>query len=45
MALEIQRLYISQGRYGALVDVKTESKPRNRVALEISVDEGEVATI
>ena len=45
LALEIQRQYISQGRYGALVDVKTESKPRNRVALEISVEEGEVATI
>ena len=45
LALEIQRQYISQGRYGALVDVKTESKPRNRVALEISIEEGEVATI
>ena len=45
LALEIQRQYISQGRYGALVDVKTESKPRNRIALEISIEEGEVATI
>ena len=45
LALEIQRQYISQGRYGALVDVKTESKPRNRVDLEISIEEGEVATI
>jgi outer membrane protein insertion porin family len=43
LALEIQRQYISQGRYGANVDVSTESKPRNRVALEI--DEGEVAVI
>ena len=45
LALEIQRQYISQGRYGALVDVKTEPKPRNRVALEINIEEGEVATI
>ena len=45
LALEIQRQYISQGRYGANVDVSTESKPRNRVALEIEIDEGEVAVI
>ena len=45
LALEIQRQYISQGRYGALVDVKTSPKPRNRVALDIEIEEGEVATI
>ena len=45
LALEIQRQYISQGRYGALVDVKTDSKPRNRVSLNITIEEGEVATI
>ena len=45
LAMEIQRQYISQGRYGALVDVKTQSKPRNRVALTIEIEEGEVALI
>ena len=45
LAQEIQRQYVSQGRYGALVEVDTESKPRNRVALNIDIDEGEVAVI
>ena len=45
LALEIQRQYIAQGRYGALVDVKANPKPRNRVELEIKIEEGEVATI
>ena len=45
LALEIQRQYISQGRYGALVDVETEAKPRNRVELKIEIEEGEVAKI
>ena len=45
LALEIQRQYTSQGRYGALVDVKANPKPRNRVELEIEIEEGEVATI
>ncbi|SVC43862.1 uncharacterized protein METZ01_LOCUS296716, partial [marine metagenome] len=45
LALEIQRQYIAQGRYGALVQVKTESKPRNRVELRIEIEEGEVAVI
>ena len=45
LALEIHRQYISQGRYGAQVDVKTNPQPRNRVELEIVIEEGEVATI
>ena len=45
LAQEIQRQYVSQGRYGALVEVETESKPRNRVALNIEIEEGEVAVI
>ena len=45
LALEIQRQYISQGRYGALVEVNTNTKPRNRIELEIDIEEGEVATI
>jgi outer membrane protein insertion porin family len=45
LAQEIQRQYVSQGRYGALVEVETESKPRNRIALNIEIEEGEVAVI
>ncbi len=45
LALEIQRQYVAQGRYGAKVDVSTESEPRNRVSLDIEIDEGEVAEI
>ena len=45
LALEIQRQYVAQGRYGAKVDVSTENEPRNRVSLEIEIDEGEVAEI
>ena len=45
LSLEIQRQYVSQGRYGAKVEVKTENEARNRVALDIEIDEGEVAQI
>ena len=40
LALEIQRQYVAQGRYGAKVDVSTEPEPRNRVSLDIEIDEG-----
>ena len=45
LALEIQRQYVAQGRYGAKVEVSTEPEPRNRVSLDIEIDEGEVAAI
>ena len=45
LALEIQRQYVSQGRYGAKVDVSSKDEPRNRVSLDIEIDEGEVAEI
>tara|TARA_Y100000768_G_scaffold347811_1_gene296339 strand:+ start:14357 stop:16762 length:2406 start_codon:yes stop_codon:yes gene_type:complete len=45
LALEIQRQYVSQGRYGAKVDVSTKDELRNRVSLFIEIDEGEVAVI
>ena len=45
LALEIQRQYVSQGRYGAKVDVTSKDEPRNRVSLDIEIDEGEVAEI
>ena len=45
LALEIQRQYVAQGRYGAKAEVSTEPEPRNRVSLDIEIDEGEVAAI
>ena len=45
LALEIQRQYVSQGRYGAKVEVTSEDELRNRVSLNIEIDEGEVAEI
>lgn len=45
MAQELQRQYVSQGRYGAKVDTSVEPLPRNRVAINIEIDEGDVAKI
>ena len=45
MAQELQRQYVSQGRYGALVTTNVEVLPRNRVAINIDIDEGSVAKI
>ena len=35
----------AQGRYGALVETEVEQLPRNRVAVNITIDEGDVAKI
>lgn len=43
--LELQRQYVSQGRYDASIVAEVEALPRNRVALHIDVDEGSVAKI
>ena len=45
IAGELERQYVSQGRYGA--DIKTESVPlpRNRVALKIEIYEGKAARV
>nr|WP_067292937.1 outer membrane protein assembly factor BamA [Marinobacterium profundum] len=43
--LDLQRLYVAQGRYGAAVSAEVESLSGNRVALNIDIREGEVATI
>ena len=43
--LELQRQYVSQGRYDAQIVAEIESLPRNRVAVHIDVDEGTVAKI
>jgi outer membrane protein insertion porin family len=45
MTQELQRQYVSQGRYGATVTNNVENLPRNRVALNIDIDEGAVAKI
>ena len=45
MSRELERQYISQGRYGAKVVVDTEQLPKNRIAINITVDEGDVAKI
>lgn len=41
----LQREYLSQGHYGASITPKIEQLPRNRVSVEILVDEGKKATI
>ena len=45
MVQELQRQYVSQGRYGALVKTEVKPLPRNRVAVNIDIDEGDVAKI
>ncbi len=42
---ELQRQYLAQGRYDATIDVQQIAKPRNRVAIEINVNEGDTARI
>lgn len=41
----LEREYISQGRYGASVDIEVEDLPRNQVKVLITIDEGETARI
>ena len=45
MAQELQRQYVAQGRYGAVVTTSVEELPRNRVVVNIDIDEGSVAKI
>ena len=45
MTQELQRQYVSQGRYGALVKTDVKTLPRNRVSVNIDIDEGDVAKI
>ncbi len=45
MQLELKRQYVSQGRYGIRIDTNIEEQPRNRVAIDIQVEEGSVAKI
>ncbi|RLT92660.1 outer membrane protein assembly factor BamA [Ketobacter sp.] len=45
LKVELERQYIAQGRYGARVDPVVKPLPRNRVAIHITIKEGDVATI
>ncbi|MEM9622663.1 MAG: POTRA domain-containing protein, partial [Pseudomonadota bacterium] len=40
VGLELERQYVSQGRYGATLDTEIEELPRNRVAIKIVIEEG-----
>ncbi|MDH5737714.1 MAG: outer membrane protein assembly factor BamA [Gammaproteobacteria bacterium] len=42
---DLERQYVSQGRYGARIESTVEKLPRNKVAIKIDVTEGEVARI
>ncbi|BBB28536.1 outer membrane protein assembly factor BamA [Neptunomonas japonica] len=43
--LDLLRLYVGQGRYGAAIDTEVEPLSGNRVALNIDIKEGSVASI
>lgn len=45
LELEILRSYVAQGRYSATVEAEVKELPRNRVAITLNIDEGEVASI
>ena len=45
LSSELERQYVSQGKYGASVEVLSDSLPRNRVKLSVEIDEGETAEL
>ncbi len=45
MSQELRRQYVSQGRYDADVVGEVTELPRNRVAINLTIDEGSVAAI
>ncbi|MFT6267106.1 MAG: outer membrane protein insertion porin family [Oleiphilaceae bacterium] len=45
LELEILRSYVTQGRYSASVKAEVIKLPRNRVSINLKIDEGEVASI
>jgi outer membrane protein insertion porin family len=45
VGLELERQYVSQGRYGAAIETNVEDLPRNRVAISIEVEEGKTSGI
>ncbi|MFT5208782.1 MAG: outer membrane protein insertion porin family [Flavobacterium sp.] len=42
---DLERQYVSQGRYGARIRTELEDLPRNRVGIKILIKEGDVAGI
>ncbi|MEM7000574.1 MAG: outer membrane protein assembly factor BamA [Pseudomonadota bacterium] len=40
VGLELERQYVSQGRYGASIETNIEDLPRNRVDIKIDIEEG-----
>ena len=45
VGLELERQYVSQGRYGASIETNIEELPRNRVAIGIDIEEGKTSGI
>ncbi len=45
VGLELERSYVAQGRYGAIIETNVEDLPRNRVAITINVEEGKTSGI
>jgi len=45
MGLELERQYVSQGRYGAAIETEIEELPRNRVNIKIDIEEGKSSGI
>tara|TARA_A100001037_G_scaffold88314_1_gene80029 strand:- start:4838 stop:7165 length:2328 start_codon:yes stop_codon:yes gene_type:complete len=45
VGIELERSYVSQGRYGASIETDVEQLPRNRVAIKIDVEEGKTSGI
>lgn len=45
ISLELERQYVAQGRYDSGIETIVTPLPRNRVAIEIQVEEGSVASI
>jgi outer membrane protein insertion porin family len=45
LTLELERVYFSQGKYGVKIDTEITSLDQNRVDIDITISEGEVALI
>ena len=45
MDLELERQYVSQGRYNATIDTTVDELPRNRVSIKIDIVEGDSSKI
>tara|TARA_A100001037_G_C15130301_1_gene628378 strand:- start:250 stop:2568 length:2319 start_codon:yes stop_codon:yes gene_type:complete len=45
VGIELERQYVSQGRYGASIDTTIDELARNRVAIKIDVEEGKTSGI